>query len=680
MEENNGYFNQKNLSELFNSNENSKNSKDFYSSFTDKNESNNNSLSLSNERIDNSQKNEIYFNKENSLDENNDFESSLSFISFEKEDFMDDSSLLQLMKSDKHKTISLEKMIEIIKYLIEFHEEKKVNFDNTYIRCFHIEENKTQSETCNCVPLIEKNTLGLRFSCDGNNFKFFSIEKIIKLILSEKKIFVEFPPNKENKVNIEPKNGIKDNLNEIQIIKVKYYILGKDISDLQNRAHMSVNKALKKIDELMEKYKELMSNKNKILKNGYEQKLKSIFFSLSRNFNNFIYFFIIKRLIYESFGFIDGKNPNINNLKKNLLHAKDILKKCKNKQKDELFDNRKTKKKKKFKLRWMIPFYYKEEIKNDLEKNIFIAISSDGNVLIYLFNDVSKIYPNEKALYKLIKKINIDNNCNQFKIMKLKNIFTCLQLNRKNNYFLISSFLQDKAIIINLKEKYETTLEERYQYEMSQTIKFERRLYSSIEIEFNEHNYLLNYHKIFTLGIYNENKNEIEFKDINVKMISKNEDLSDKKNVYGPLIQGNINKNLIIAMTIIPKQKIDVYEIDKSNKDLSLIHKGSINFNKEDNYISIQNNNYFLYKDKYLLLASIENTITQKKGGIYIFDIENFSCINIFQNSKVASFRCILGINDNTLICSMDNYTIKQYYKTGAIALLNAEEKNNNLV
>ena len=526
MEENNGYFNQKNLSELFNSNENSKNSKDFYSSFTDKNESNNNSSS--NEKIDNSQKNEIYFNKENSLDENNDFESSLSFISFEKEDFMDDSSLLQLMKSDKHKTISLEKMIEIIKYLIEFHEEKKVNFDNTYIRCFHIEENKTQSETCNCVPLIEKNTLGLRFSCDGNNFKFFSIEKIIKLILSEKKIFVEFPPNKENKVNIEPKNGIKDNLNEIQIIKVKYYILGKDISDLQNRAHMSVNKALKKIDELMEKYKELMSNKNKILKNGYEQKLKSIFFSLSRNFNNFIYFFIIKRLIYESFGFIDGKNPNINNLKKNLLHAKDILKKCKNKQKDELFDNRKTKKKKKFKLRWMIPFYYKEEIKNDLEKNIFIAISSDGNVLIYLFNDVSKIYPNEKALYKLIKKINIDNNCNQFKIMKLKNIFTCLQLNRKNNYFLISSFLQDKAIIINLKEKYETTLEERYQYEMSQTIKFERRLYSSIEIEFNEHNYLLNYHKIFTLGIYNENKNEIEFKDINVKMISKNEDLSDK--------------------------------------------------------------------------------------------------------------------------------------------------------
>ena len=396
---------------------------------------------------------------------------------------------------------------------------------------------------------------------------------------------------------------------------------------------MSVNKALKKIDELMEKYKELMSNKNKILKNGYEQKLKSIFFSLSRNFNNFIYFFIIKRPVCESFGFIDGKNPNINNLKKNLLHAKDILKKCKNKQKDELFDNRKTKKKKKFKLRWMIPFYYKEEIKNDLEKNIFIAISSDGNVLIYLFNDVSKIYPNEKALYKLIKKINIDNNCNQFKIMKLKNIFTCLQLNRKNNYFLISSFLQDKAIIINLKEKYETTLEERYQYEMSQTIKFERRLYSSIEIEFNEHNYLLNYHKIFTLGIYNENKNEIEFKDINVKMISKNEDLSDKKNVYGPLIQGNINKNLIIAMTIIPKQKIDVYEIDKSNKDLSLIHKGSINFNKEDNYISIQNNNYFLYKDKYLLLASIENTITQKKE-VYIYLILKIFLVSIF--SKIV--------------------------------------------
>ena len=361
------------------------------------------------------------------------------------------------------------------------------------------------------------------------------------------------------------------------------------------------------------------------------------------------------------------------------MFAKDILNKVRNKEKDELFDKSNAKIKKKFKLRWIIPFYYKEEIQNDLDKNIFIAISSDGNVLIYLFNDVSKIYPNEKALYKLIKKVTIDNNCNQIKIMKLKNIFSSLQLKGKNNYFLISSFLEDKAIIINLKEKYENTLEERYQFEMIQTIKFERGLYSSIEIEFNEQNYLINYHKIFTLCIYNENKNEIEFKDVNVKMVSNNDELFEKKYVYGPLIQGNINKNLIIAMTIIPIQKIEVYEIDKSKKDLSLILLGNILFDKKDNYFSVQNNNYFLYKDKYLLLASVENKITKRKGGIYIFDIEKFHCKNYFQNNRVASFRCILGINDNTLICSLEMYTSRKYFRVGGIALLYAEEKNNNL-
>ena len=50
----------------------------------------------------------------NLLDENINFENSLSIISFEKEEFIDDSSLSQLMGNDKHITISLERMIEII--------------------------------------------------------------------------------------------------------------------------------------------------------------------------------------------------------------------------------------------------------------------------------------------------------------------------------------------------------------------------------------------------------------------------------------------------------------------------------------------------------------------------------------------------------------------------------------
>ena len=181
MEENDN-MNQKNLSELFNSNENLKKSNDFYPSFNDTIENKYNSPF--NQKKDDFQKNEIY--NKNLLDENHNLDNSLSSISLGKEEFIDDSSLLQLMENNKQKTISLEEMIERINYLIEFYEIKKVNFKNTYIRCFHIEEDKSQSEICNCIPLIEKKSLGLRFSCDGNNFKFFSIEKIIKIILSKK--------------------------------------------------------------------------------------------------------------------------------------------------------------------------------------------------------------------------------------------------------------------------------------------------------------------------------------------------------------------------------------------------------------------------------------------------------------------------------------------------------------
>ena len=89
---------------------------------------------------------------------------------------------------------------------------------------------------------------------------------------------MEFPINKENKVNIEIKNNFKENSNKIQIKRVRYNILGKETSDLQNRAHYSVLDAVKKIEKLTKRFNELMTNKNEILKNVFEQKLKNIFF------------------------------------------------------------------------------------------------------------------------------------------------------------------------------------------------------------------------------------------------------------------------------------------------------------------------------------------------------------------------------------------------------------------
>ena len=43
-------------------------------------------------------------------------------------------------------------------------------------------------------------------------------------------------------------------------------------------------------------------------------------------------------------------------------------------------------KNKSFRILWITEFYLKEQIKNDIDKNIYISITLEGYVIIYLFN------------------------------------------------------------------------------------------------------------------------------------------------------------------------------------------------------------------------------------------------------------------------------------------------------
>ena len=224
----------------------------------------------------------------------------------------------------------------------------------------------------------------------------------------------------------------------------------------------------------------------------------------------------------------------------------------------------------------IIPFYYNEEIKNDLDKNIFIAINFEGSVFIYLLNS------NEKSQYKLIKMKDLEGLNNLVKIIKLRNLF---KYDKINNYFLISSFIKDTALIINVSEEFCNNLEDRFKISIFQTIKFDSGLYSSIVIECKEQNYLLNFHKIFDIWFFNENKNQIELKEIKVNR-QKLEDNYDKKRIYGPLIQGKINKNLFITQTIIPVNLIEVFTKDENNGEFCLNQKGFIPLNKNNNFFS----------------------------------------------------------------------------------------------
>ena len=123
--------------------------------------------------------------------------------------------------------------------------------------------------------------------------------------------------------------------------------------------------------------------------------------------------------------------------------------------------------------------------------------------------------------------------------------------------------------------------------------------------------------------------------------------------------------------------------------------KGYIYLDKNNNcnYISRKNNNYLIYKDKFLLLASFNinlekfNKFSEKNetktiaGGIIILDIEKCEYINHIKFDDIISFNSIIKLNDNTLISSTTIIVQrrKTMYYRGKLILLNIEENSRKI-
>ena len=679
--------NEKNISEdqlnLFDSFKASKIISNFYSSLDI---SNNKTSSEQKETKSHNEKKYILNLEKKALD--NDKINNISIINENIDDSVDEESLSEYYLMNNHEELTFEKILIQINYLIdfvEFSKNVKLNKKNIIIRCFHdVKDNKSQQEKCFCIPLIMKTALGMKFSCDNKNYQFFSVQETIRKIL-QKELFIEKPPS----ISKGKGNEIKENENKENKNVVKSII--KDIKKKQKKTHKHFIFSLKMIKKDTKAFKNKMIeyNKYQFQKIEIERKIKNIFFSLCRHVNNFIYWIIIKKIIKESFG-LNQENKNLEIIKLNLDKASSFIKdvNVEKKGKDKLFSKPKTEK---IKIYSIIPFYYEEETKNIIDKYIFIGINETGYIYVILFNIDFKILPNEKTQYKLIKKQNLNQLKSQKRILKLKKKCSPDNYKEKNNYFLISSHKEKKALIINIMEYLDNPIEQRYQIHIKNNINFEKGLYSSIQIEYNNEYYILNYNKNFTLWFYDEKNNKTENKEITVNKLKDKKDLNVDYR-FGPLIQGQ-NKKLIISQILDPLQRFEIYEL---SKDLCLNLKGYIELEENNIYISKNNNNYFLYKDRYLLIASSiididvlnDNTGKMKqkiikggKGGIFIFNIEKNICIKHIIFEDVISFNSIIKINDNNMICSttINIKGFKKKYLNGKLILINIEENKNEI-
>ena len=270
-------------------------------------------------------------------------------------------------------------------YLFNSIEEMTSKFKSTNIRCFIKEEN--EKIKCNCIPLIIKAERGLFFLCKKKGKKFVDVENLIKLIL-EGELFIYISKNKKEESNeIINKNIINNEVenNDSHFMNKKKEIEIKNIKKFRLKIRYSMRNLDRKIKKRYKQYIEYSND----FKNGKEilfGKILNIYKDISLKINSFIYFRIIKRFISEKINLIkENKSDNINDIEQNLFYAKKIIEFKKNKIYNE------DKYIKKCRILWIIKFYSKHQIKNDLDNNYYIATTSENNIVIYLFKFFSNL-------------------------------------------------------------------------------------------------------------------------------------------------------------------------------------------------------------------------------------------------------------------------------------------------
>ena len=303
----------------------------------------------------------------------------------------------------------------------------------------------------------------------------------------------------------------------------------------------------------------------------------------------------------------------------------------------------------KFSILWIIEFYLKEQIKNDIDKNIFIAITLEGYVIIYLFNfliDLKKKKRKKKRdkneIYKVIKTKKVDIFQPQT-ISRLEKAFD--YNNKNNNYFLLYSPMRDTAIIINVTSDYKSI-------SLIQKINFTKGLISSILFNYFDQTFLLNPDKYFSLWYFNKKENIMEYKIIEPKY-EKYKKIERDKFVHRPIIYIE-NRKLFIVQIISPFKCIEFYEIDSENKEFNIKIIGRIILKEEVNNFSNSFNNSCIIKDKFLLIGSREKTKNNKKeeGGIFIINLDNIQLIKYIKITHCNVINSLLTIKDNIFVCT----------------------------
>jgi len=562
-----------------------------------------------------------------------------SFISSNVDSLKNDTLFKTYFKKPKK-----EDVFKRFDYLYDcFYKIESNKFKNTKIRCFINEENEFQDNQainqCGCIPILKKGKYCLFFKCGQKRSIIISIESLLKHIFNGN-LFI---PN-NNKIKKAKLQEMDDDIKAFRysIIKIK--------------SHLS-----REIDSKFKNYKKYCSiyenASNESIKSNALNIIISYFLFVCKSFNAYIYYHIIKRQFFENLDLSEENNSDLKKIiKENLLVAKEnikIRKRKKKKEKRKIIYSR---------ILWIIEFYFKEQIKNDIDKCIYIGITLEGYIIIYMFSFLIE-KNNEKELYKIIKKEKM-NIYQPQKIKKLKNIFISNDF-KEHNYFLLCSPNYNKAIIIDITNNFKNI-------ELIQEININKGLHNCVEFKYSNCNYLLDANIDFTLWYYSEKINGLEYKTIEPK-------IKESKR-FRPIKYLEKRKLFIVQNVKYPNESIEFYTIDEKNKELYLILIKKITIKEEKfinhNFLSDSYNNSCVIKEKYLLIGAKANFY--RDGGIYIINLDNFKLIKYRGFFRCKGINCLLNIGNNMAICSSKKETKKGVINNNINNINKKKKKNRN--
>ena len=600
---------------------------------------------------------------------------------------LDDLSLIKIDNNDEFfdtnesltSNLYLFSNLEKYNYLIENLNLEKLKKNNGQIlKCLLGKKSGNDNKDCNCIPLIKFNKFNISFYCEHHSKEKNMAINALFLLENIDKIFVQSPRrNDENINNIE---NIIDLMKENLVkFKLNTTALKQRIKLLISRLGYFLKEKITFFRNLLNDYKNNEISYDEAFRTQSLKKIKNIYSPFLQHLNLFMYIIILKSLIneFKHSPFINAENRlklliNFNNSQKIFeSNNKKIFDKFIKK-----YMKKREKGKKILKFSWIIEFYLDDEIKYKENKNIFLGINEKGIIAIFsifFFNNQNSIITQEKeSVYNLIRTKKIES----FKLIRITKLKKLFKRKENDNYYILNSMNSDqlgKALIINITENDNNiNIKEKYEIKIVQSIKDVNGLYSSLEFYYKGKVYLLNYYSSFYLWIYDYTKNEIK------KSKNENEIIDNKNYNYGPLIYSE-NKNLFIIQCFAPKTFIEFYKL------LSVENGDKFNFIKLDKIIEFKeeestlksNNNYYLYKDKYLLLGSGRRK-NNSLGGIYIIDLERYEKIAFQTFQKCVSINSIVPTRFDNLLIVSSVFNYKKFFLDKMKKPKNRNDDKNN--